>query len=126
MFRLRFVAIIGEPVLYRHVSIIQVHYNVSVRCPETYVNNYHKTPRNIPEERRSQHRGGSLKSRFLHSSSICSLSIHLIRNCQFLIPSSCDFTHSFAISCNSKYFHIKFLKVCRLNLRPYVAVRVQT
>jgi hypothetical protein len=28
------------------------------------VNNYHITPRNIPEERRShQHRGGSLKSR---------------------------------------------------------------
>jgi hypothetical protein len=35
-----------------------------IRCPETSVNNYHTTPRNIPEERRShQHRGGSLKSR---------------------------------------------------------------
>jgi hypothetical protein len=32
--------------------------------PETSVNNYHTTPRNTPEERRShQHRGGSLKSR---------------------------------------------------------------
>ena len=32
--------------------------------PETSVNNYHTTPCNIPEERRSyQHRGGSLKSR---------------------------------------------------------------
>jgi hypothetical protein len=28
------------------------------------VNNYHTTPRNIPEERKShQHRGGSLKSK---------------------------------------------------------------
>ena len=36
-----------------------------IRCPETSVNNYHTTPRNIPEERRSyQHRGGSLKLRF--------------------------------------------------------------
>jgi hypothetical protein len=35
-----------------------------IRCPETSVNNYHTTPRNIPEERRShQHRGGSLKSK---------------------------------------------------------------
>jgi hypothetical protein len=35
-----------------------------IRCPETSINNYHMTPRNIPEERRShQHRGGSLKSR---------------------------------------------------------------
>jgi hypothetical protein len=25
-----------------------------VRCPETSVNNYHTTPRNIPEERRSR------------------------------------------------------------------------
>jgi hypothetical protein len=34
------------------------------RCPETSVNNYNTTPRNIPEERRShQHRGWSLKSR---------------------------------------------------------------
>jgi hypothetical protein len=34
-----------------------------IRCPEALVNNYHATPRNIPEERRShQHRGGSLKS----------------------------------------------------------------
>jgi hypothetical protein len=24
------------------------------RCPETSVNNYHMTPRNIPEDRRSQ------------------------------------------------------------------------
>jgi hypothetical protein len=32
--------------------------------PETSVNNYHTTPRNVPEERRShQYRGGSLKSR---------------------------------------------------------------
>jgi hypothetical protein len=31
--------------------------------PETSVINYHTTPRNIAEERRShQHRGGSLKS----------------------------------------------------------------
>jgi hypothetical protein len=35
-----------------------------IRFPETSVNNYHTTPRNISEERRShQHRGGSLKSR---------------------------------------------------------------
>jgi hypothetical protein len=35
-------------------------------CPETSVNNYHTTPRNIAEERKSnQHRGGSLKSRLL-------------------------------------------------------------
>jgi hypothetical protein len=27
------------------------------RCPETSVNNYHTTPRNIPEERRSQYDG---------------------------------------------------------------------
>jgi hypothetical protein len=34
------------------------------RCPETSVNIYHATPRNIPEERRSQQRrGGSPKSR---------------------------------------------------------------
>jgi hypothetical protein len=34
-----------------------------IRCPKTSVNNYHSTPRNIPEERRShQRRGGSLKS----------------------------------------------------------------
>jgi hypothetical protein len=34
-----------------------------IRCPETSVNNYHMTPRNIPEDRRyHQHRGGSLKS----------------------------------------------------------------
>jgi hypothetical protein len=32
---------------------------------ETSVNNYHKTPRNTPEERRyHQHRGGSLKSKW--------------------------------------------------------------
>jgi hypothetical protein len=36
-----------------------------IRCPETSVNNYHTTPRNIPKDRRSnQHRGGSLKSGF--------------------------------------------------------------
>ena len=36
-----------------------------IRCPETSVNNYHTTPRNIQEERRShQHRGGSLKSKW--------------------------------------------------------------
>ena len=35
-----------------------------IRCHETSVKNYHTTPRNIPEERRShQHRGGSLNSR---------------------------------------------------------------
>jgi hypothetical protein len=35
-----------------------------IRDPETSVNNYHTTPRNIQEERRyHQHRGGSLKSR---------------------------------------------------------------
>jgi hypothetical protein len=35
-----------------------------IRCPKTSVNNYHTTPRNNPEERRShQHRSGSLKSR---------------------------------------------------------------
>jgi hypothetical protein len=34
---------------------------------ETSVNNYHTTPRNIPEERRShQHRDGSLKSRLFY------------------------------------------------------------
>ena len=33
-----------------------------IGCPETSVNNYHTTPRNITEERRAhQHRGGSLK-----------------------------------------------------------------
>jgi hypothetical protein len=37
---------------------------VPLGWPETSVNNYHKTPRHIPEERRShQHNGGSLKSR---------------------------------------------------------------
>ena len=37
-------------------------------CPETAVKNYHRTPHNIPEERRShQHRGGSLKSNILLS-----------------------------------------------------------
>jgi hypothetical protein len=37
-----------------------------IRCPETSVNNYHTTPCNVPEERRShQHRGGSLKSLFI-------------------------------------------------------------
>jgi hypothetical protein len=37
-----------------------------IRCPETSVNNYLTTPRNIPEERRShQHNGGSLKSKIL-------------------------------------------------------------
>jgi hypothetical protein len=35
-----------------------------IHCPETSVNNFHTTPRNIPEERRShQLRGGSLKSK---------------------------------------------------------------
>jgi hypothetical protein len=35
-----------------------------IRCPETSLNNYHTTPRNIPEERRYlQHRGESLKSK---------------------------------------------------------------
>jgi hypothetical protein len=34
------------------------------RFPETSVNNYHTTPRNMPEEGTSrQHRGGNLKSR---------------------------------------------------------------
>ena len=43
-----------------------------IRCPETSVNNYHTTPRNIPEERRSyQHRGGSLKSEFAKGTLIC-------------------------------------------------------
>jgi hypothetical protein len=33
-----------------------------IRCPETSLNNYHTTPNNIPEERRSsEHRGESLK-----------------------------------------------------------------
>jgi hypothetical protein len=37
-----------------------------IRCLETSVNNYHTTPRNIPEDRRAnQHRGGSLKSKVL-------------------------------------------------------------
>jgi hypothetical protein len=30
-------------------------FSLVIRCPETSVNNYHTTPRNIPEERRSQH-----------------------------------------------------------------------
>jgi hypothetical protein len=35
----------------------------TIRCPETSIKNYHTTPLNIPEERRShQYRGGSLKS----------------------------------------------------------------
>jgi hypothetical protein len=35
-----------------------------IRCPETSVNNYHTTPCNILEERRShKHRGGSQKSK---------------------------------------------------------------
>jgi hypothetical protein len=35
-----------------------------LRCPETSVNSYHTTPRNIPEELRShKHRVGSFKSR---------------------------------------------------------------
>jgi hypothetical protein len=35
-----------------------------IRCPETSVNNHHRRPRNIPEERISrQYRSGSLKSR---------------------------------------------------------------
>jgi hypothetical protein len=35
-----------------------------ISCPETSVNNYHTTPCNIPEQRRShQHNGGSLRSR---------------------------------------------------------------
>jgi hypothetical protein len=34
-----------------------------IRCPETSVTNYQRTPRNIPEELRPQlYRGGSLKS----------------------------------------------------------------
>jgi hypothetical protein len=38
--------------------------SIPMRCPETSVNNYHTTPRNVPEERRShEHRGGSLKSK---------------------------------------------------------------
>jgi hypothetical protein len=33
-----------------------------IRYPETLVNNYHTTQRNVPEEQRSyQHRGDSLK-----------------------------------------------------------------
>jgi hypothetical protein len=37
-----------------------------IRCPETSVKGYHSTLRNTPEERRShQHRGGSLKPRFI-------------------------------------------------------------
>jgi hypothetical protein len=53
---------------------------------------------------------------------IYSLSIHFVRNYLFLSPCSCDFINSFGISCNYKYFQIWFLKICRLNLRPYVAV----
>jgi hypothetical protein len=35
-----------------------------IRCAETSVKDYHTTPRNIPEEHRSdQHRGGNLESR---------------------------------------------------------------
>ena len=49
--------------------------NVPIRCPETSVKDYHITPRNIPEERRShQHRGGSLKSR-LDLLDVCNLQI---------------------------------------------------
>jgi hypothetical protein len=33
-----------------------------IRCPKTLVKDYHSTLRNTPEERISQHRGGSLKS----------------------------------------------------------------
>jgi hypothetical protein len=33
----------------------------SICCPETSVDNYHTTPRNIPEKRRSQVFGGSLR-----------------------------------------------------------------
>jgi hypothetical protein len=37
-----------------------------IRCPETSVNNYHKTPGNTPEDRRfHQRRGGSVKSRLI-------------------------------------------------------------
>ena len=45
-------------------------------CPETSVQNYHSTPRIIPEERRYLlHRSGSLKSRienFGEETSLCS------------------------------------------------------
>jgi hypothetical protein len=54
-----------------HGSRVRVLFTVKmvqIRCPETSVNNYHTTPRNIPEERRyHQHRGGNLKSRNLDS-----------------------------------------------------------
>jgi hypothetical protein len=33
---------------------------LSIRCTETLVNNYHTTPRNIPEECRSLQRGSSV------------------------------------------------------------------
>jgi hypothetical protein len=38
-----------------------------ILCPETSVNNYNTTPRNVPEERSYQHRGGSLKSKLCQS-----------------------------------------------------------
>jgi hypothetical protein len=42
--------------------------------PETSVNNYHTTPRNITEERIShQHGGGSLESRLTVSTDLLSL-----------------------------------------------------
>jgi hypothetical protein len=61
-----------------------------IRCPETSVNNYHMTPRNIPEKRRSYHKlfhhisflmyfiGLGMQEVFLNQ--ICSVAKHTLGN----------------------------------------------
>jgi hypothetical protein len=57
-----------------------------IRCPETSANNYHTTPHNTPEDRRfHQHRGGSLKSRLLLTSS-ASLCVYKDKDIQLSVP----------------------------------------
>ena len=50
-----------------------------IGCPESSVQNYHSTLRNIPEDHRSHlHRGGSLNSRVKACSALCFSSVWIV------------------------------------------------
>jgi hypothetical protein len=66
------------PVPSSRVKEVQEENMEPIRCPETSVQNNHLTLCNIPEDRRCQHRAGSLKSR--------SLDFSLFSNSDVMIP----------------------------------------
>jgi hypothetical protein len=81
-----------------------------IHCTKMSVNNCHMMPHNIPEERRShQHRGGSLKSKFMTGV----LSIFTFVNLHFFCQSEC--VHTLTWECVYCSFLINFVSICTCN-----------